>query len=397
MKKIFAIAFKDLRARFTSWYEWLFFLILPIVFTLILAGGTGGGGDNRVRLVVVDQAGSPLSAELLAALNASDAVRIDVLSLEQANAQFSQRRVSAVLIIPPELDLATLENGSVQIELRQQPNNLNAMVAQRAVMAVIGRVGSAVDIANASVAAAEQIQPFSSAQDRLAYFNAALSAAQTRLSASPDRIKVTTGSTPDQVEYDPRANSSAGQLITWVFIPLIGLSELFAIERQTGTLRRILISPTSKATYLFGTIFGQVVMALLQMSLLMGFGTLVLHLNWGHDLAGLALMMVTSALAASAMGTALGTLVKTPGQANGLSLMLGMVMALLGGCWYPLEMFPQVIQQAVRVLPTTWAMQGLLALVLRGQGLMEVLLPAGVLTGFAAVFFGVGILRFRYE
>jgi len=186
-------------------------------------------------------------------------------------------------------------------------------------------------------------------------------------------------------------------VITWVFIPLIGLSELFAIERQTGTLRRILISPTSKATYLFGTIFGQVVMALLQMTLLMGFGTLVLHLNWGHDLAGLVLMMVTSALAASAMGTALGTLVKTPGQANGLSLMLGMVMALLGGCWYPLEMFPQVIQQAVRVLPTTWAMQGLLALVLRGQGLVEVLLPAGVLTGFAAVFFGVGVLRFRYE
>jgi ABC-2 type transport system permease protein len=59
--------------------------------------------------------------------------------------------------------------------------------------------------------------------------------------------------------------------------------------------------------------------------------------------------------------------VKTEGQASGLSIMLGMVMALLGGCWYPLEMFPQFIQQIVRVLPTTWAMQGMLDLVLRGS------------------------------
>jgi len=44
MKKIFAIAWKDTLMRFTGWSEWLFFLILPIVFTLVLAGGTGGSG-----------------------------------------------------------------------------------------------------------------------------------------------------------------------------------------------------------------------------------------------------------------------------------------------------------------------------------------------------------------
>ncbi len=33
MKKIFAIAWKDTLLRFTGWSEWLFFLILPIVFT----------------------------------------------------------------------------------------------------------------------------------------------------------------------------------------------------------------------------------------------------------------------------------------------------------------------------------------------------------------------------
>jgi ABC-2 type transport system permease protein len=77
--------------------------------------------------------------------------------------------------------------------------------------------------------------------------------------------------------------------------------------------------------------------------------------------------------------------------------MAGMVMALLGGCWYPLELFPQVIQQVVKILPTRWAMQGMLDIVLRGQGVADVLPEAAVLLGFAAVFYAIGILRFRYE
>jgi len=60
-------------------------------------------------------------------------------------------------------------------------------------------------------------------------------------------------------------------------------------------------------------------------------------------------------------------------------------------------LFPQVVRDIVKILPTTWAMQGMLDLVLRGQGLAGILPEAGVLLGFAAVFFGVGIWRFRYE
>ena len=77
--------------------------------------------------------------------------------------------------------------------------------------------------------------------------------------------------------------------------------------------------------------------------------------------------------------------------------MLGMSMALLGGCWYPLELFPPLARTASMVLPTAWAMQGLNNLLLRGQGLAGVLPQAGVLLGFAALFFVVGVWRFRYE
>ena len=397
MKKILAIAFRDIRSRFSSFMDWLFFLILPIVFTLVLAGGTGSRSDNRVLLVVVDQAQTPLSAELISTLEKSESVRPQLTNLKDGEYKFDARQVSALLIIPAGFDQSSLESGTLTLELRQQPNNLNALVAQRAIQAVISRVGQAVDIARNSVAAAEAIRPFETSAARQAYFTASLQQAQTLLAEAPDRITESQGNTPDQIQYDPRANSSAGQLITWVFIPLIGLSELFAYERQKGTLRRILTTPTSRGTYLFGTIFGQVLIALAQMALLVGFGILVMKLNWGQNLPGLIVMLVTSCLAAAAFGTMLGTFVKTPAQAQGLSIMLGMVMALMGGCWYPLELFPQVVRTVVKILPTTWAMQGLLDLVLRGQGLTAILPVAGMLCGFAAVFFVIGIWRFRYE
>lgn len=397
MRKILAIAWKDTLLRFSGMAEWLFFLILPIVFTVILAGGTGASADSRIRLVVVDQANSPLSTELITTLGKSEAVRPEVLPLNRAEDEFSKRRTSAMLVISSGFDLQHLRQGSVGLELRQQPNNMNALVASQAVMAVISRISSAVDIANSSVAEAEGIRPFESDIARQAYFDTALQEAQTQMDQAPDRVAVSQGATKDQIEYDPRANSSAGQLITWVFIPLIGISAMFAYERQKGTLRRLLTTPTQKATYLIGTIIGQVAMALVQMLLLVGFGILVMRLNWGHSPEALAVMLIASTLAAAALGTTLGTFVKTEGQASGLSLMLGMVMALLGGCWYPIELFPQFVRTAVKVLPTAWAMQGMLDIVLRGQGLSAILPEAGVLLGFAAVFFVVGIWRFRYE
>jgi ABC-2 type transport system permease protein len=397
MRKIFAIALKDVRLRFTGLLEWLFFLILPILFTIILAGGTGASPDNRVRLVVVDHANSSLSAEMMAALENSEAVRPELTELDKAEDQFSQRRVSAILIIPENFNIETLIDGKVELEMRKQPNNLNALVAQQAVNSIISRVSSPIQIASTSLVTAEKIKAFASPTERQTFFDESLSDARKLMADAPDRVMTQQGTTPDQIDYDPRANSSAGQMITWVFIPLIGLSELFAIERQKGTLRRLLTTPTHQSVYLLGTISGMVVLALVQMTLLVGFGALVLHVNWGREISGLVVMLLSSTLAAAALGTMLGTFVKTSSQANGLSIMLGMVMALLGGCWYPLELFPQFVQKVVLILPTTWAMKGFMDLLAHGQNLAGILPEAGVLLGFATIFFIVGIRLFRYE
>jgi ABC-2 type transport system permease protein len=397
VNKILAIIYKDLRIRFTSKVEWLFFIILPIVFILVLSGGTGPSGDQRIHLQVVDQAESDLSASLFAELEKSPSVKPVLTPLKEAEADFESRQVSAILIVPETFTTGALQKGEAEIVFRQQQNKINALIDQQAVQVAVGRLSSLVEIADTSVELIDAILPSVSAAEKQQFFDQAFTQAQALMTDAPQRVKTIQGETEDSINYDPRANSTFGQMITWVFIPLIGLSAMFAGEREWGTLRRLLITPTSKALYIGGTVIGQVLTAVLQMAILVTFGMLVLRINFGGSILALLIMIITSALSAAALGTMLGTFVKTENQGNGLSIMIGMVMAMMGGCWYPIELFPASIQNVVRVLPTTWAMQGFLDVAVRGQGVPGILLEGGVLLGFALLFFGIGVWRFRYE
>src|SRR5579859_806793 len=390
MRQIIAIAWKDTLLRFSSRSELVFFIILPVVFTLILGGGLSklGQSDNRVPVLVTDDDHSALSAELVQQLAGSATVRVVALDAPRAAAEFARNGTPAWVSVPAGFGAALSAGTPVALGVRSLPNNVNALAAQRAISLAASQVGQALEAASASTAEAERLRPFASAGDRQAYFEASLRAAQAAFAAAPSGVQLTHPAASPAPDFNGNAQASAGQLITWVFIPLLGTSSLFAFERSTGTLRRLLTTPVGKATYLLGTIAGQLSLALVQMLLLVVFGSLALGLTWGSSPAGLA---------AVALGTLLGTFVRTESQANGASMALGMSLALLGGCWYPLELFPSAARAAARVLPTAWAMQGLNNLLLRGAGLAGVLPQAGVLLGFAAVFFAVGVWRFRYE
>src|SRR4026208_1747094 len=182
MKKIFAIAWKDAIIRFASSSELLFFIVLPLVFTFLLAGGTPSGDeDRRSELVVVDEAKTAISKQILGELENSTAVRPEVVTREEAQSSFDNRRADVVFIIPAGIDLDSLQSGPAEVELLQQPNNMNAIVAERAVLTAIRRVSSSISAAQNAVRQRESIQPFASDAEKKAYFESSLKTAQTIL------------------------------------------------------------------------------------------------------------------------------------------------------------------------------------------------------------------------
>jgi len=77
------------------------------------------------------------------------------------------------------------------------------------------------------------------------------------------------------------------------------------------------------------------------------------------------------------------------------SLVAMFVLASLGGAWFPLEGTGPAFARLAHLTPMAWAMDGLQNVILRGQGLRSVLLPAGVLVGWAAAFYALAVVRLR--
>ncbi|NIM94191.1 MAG: ABC transporter permease [Anaerolineales bacterium] len=402
MKKIMNIAWKDIRNRFSSPSELLFFLILPILFTFLL----GGGFDrlnNEVELptlAVVDQDASALSGELISKLEQEGTFIINGMESEDAQDALEDGDVLTVLEIPEGFESDLREGNAGALEIQVPEDSEGAQIIEQSILVIAEELSRSITAAHASVAERERQVSFESPKEREQYFEVALTRAQSAFENQPSRVTITVPQGAQEAQDMAEALTShhnAGQLITWVFIPLLATSAVLADERTIGTLRRLLTTPTSKPTFLLGTFTGQLIPAFLQMGLLLAFGALVMGVEWGHSIPALIVLLFSFGLAAVALGTMLGTLVKTTGQASNLSIMAGMAIALLGGCWWPAEMFPGFMRTAGKILPTSWALQGLTDIAIRGFGITEILPEAGVLLGFAAIFFTIGVLRFRYE
>jgi ABC-2 type transport system permease protein len=400
MSKILAIAWKDIKIRSSGKTELLFFLILPLIFTILLSGMFFGSSSNRIVMVVVDADNSTLSGDLLSSLQASGVVAPSLMTLENAQKTFDKGNAAAILIIPAGMEAKLKAGEAVALDFNTDPTNNNGLAVQQEVKKVSSQISRSLAAAIISTREADQISPFANSTLRQAYFDQSLAAAEQKSSGSPTRIIITQPENTVKAQNQQAAQAaqaSAGELIIWVFIPLLGTSELMASERVWGTLRRLVTSPTRKPIFLLGTITGQFSYGLVQMLVLVLVGVVLLKVPWGQNPPALLLLLVSFGLAAVAMGTMLGTFTRSPSQASGLSIALGMVMGLLGGCMLPIEVFPPAVANAVKILPTTWAMMGMTQLTVYNAGLIQILPYATVLLGFALVFFVVGILRFRYE
>ncbi len=404
MKKIFNLAWNDIRIEFSEKSTLVFFLVLPLIFTAILGVSMGGGetdpdADTRTAVVVIDEDATGTSELLIRNLEDSSMVRPVVLEDPDLEELFSEYNQSASLTIPSGFEDALSAGESSKLELSLNPNASDVLAIEQAVSTAASKTNAIYAAASNAVEQREKLEPFATWEERETYYYDSLLLAEEILAEPVGEVLVTSSVEDDESSQIATGFelASPGQLVSWVLITLLGASIVFVYERTGGTLQRLMVTPTSKATIVLGKILGRYGMGILQMAILIIFGALLFGVNWGDDPLAIALVVLSFGLAAVALGVLMGTFVKTYSQANGITIMASMLFSALGGAWWPLEITPTAYQTVVKVLPTTWAMTAFTDIITRGQGLGAVLPEIGILLGFAAVFFTVGIWRLRFE
>jgi len=134
-----------------------------------------------------------------------------------------------------------------------------------------------------------------------------------------------------------------------------------------------------------------------QASLILAVGAaLGASLQVGPTFAWLLPLVVGGTLLGLTIGFAIAGLTKTPEGAASFASLLVMPLWVLSGVMYPLGSLPEVVEEAVRYLPTTPLIDAARAISLEGIGIGNLGFEFSVLAGWLVASFMIASRTFRF-
>lgn len=379
--KALAIAATNVRRMLADKGNIFFVFIMPLGLVLLI--GAQFGGDFRPSLGVTGGEDGLMAQRLIDALGDRD---IEVTRYpDEAAVQdaVSGAEVQAAVVLPDNLDAMLRGGQQVRVGFVSRPVGSGAQL-RTVVDSVL----------------ADQVRFTESARlvaaNSTASFDEALQLTQ-ELDGQIPRVGVETeaaGETlfPESLgRFDLGASS---QLVLFMFLTTLAGSAALIQSRQLGVSSRMLSTPTPVGTVVAGEALGRFGVALVQGLYIMAASVLVFRVNWGDPLGAFALVVLFALVGAGA-ATLMGATFANDQQASGIGVVLGLVLAALGGAMMPIELFSPTMKTVARLTPHSWVLDGFAELVREDGNLIDVLPQLGVLAGFAAVLLGLATWRLR--
>lgn len=167
--------------------------------------------------------------------------------------------------------------------------------------------------------------------------------------------------------------------------------------RQSKLLRRLQLAPVSTRTVVGARITVALVIALVQMAIFIGIGSgafgLVLTGSWWMAIP----LLVVGTLCFMAIGLFAGAVTTTVEGAVNAANFIVLPMAFLSGSFFPLDAAPGWLRTVSNLLPLKHLNEGMLDVMVRGEGPAAALPPLGILAVFAIVVTLVSARLFRWE
>ncbi len=422
MRHVWTIARFDLLREMQNRLTFLIGLLMPSLMMFIL-GISIGETEGTIYLDVIDEDDSPLSRQVVALL--AEEVRAEdgddqafVLctyrtdsgedcglddDLPQrpgdwratADERLEDTDTYGALIIEEGFGARLRAGEPVDVIFKNNEELSAPTLATQKIEAALSRLGGSVAVTHLTLRVARE--SFGGLGDLGEV--AAFDQVRTQIEAAWDGRPVTVRTTPTQ-HGEARSNgfnqSGPGTAGMFVLIFMLNSATLLVYERETGTLPRLLTLPVRRGVILAGKILGRYLYGLALFAMLVAVGALM-GVEWGENWIGVGLIVLAFTLAATALGLALATLVRTSAQANSISLLMGLTLAPLGGAWWPLELVPDFMKAIGHISPVAWAMDAFQELIWYGGTVRDILPMLAVMLAMAGACFAFGVWRFRYE
>lgn len=389
MNAIWTLARKDLLETSRDWLALIFIVIMPVAFTAFF-GLLFGSGSDRLPLAVNNADEGEPAQSLVAALQASGVVSVQFESAEGAEAAVDDGRVTAALLIPPTYsDL--VENGRpVDLTVVGVSGSSGVQTVQTEVVAIAGRLAAGEAAARAAVAVTTADRTAKAAALRFARPIAAGSLDQPVATITVVEAGTATGQIATGFVL-----SSPGMLVNFIMFSMLTAGATLIQERRNFTLLRLMTTRVRHWQLVAGKMGGMFLLTFVQQIILIATGQLLFGVDYFRDPVALLLMMIALSLFASSLGLLLSVLLKTEQALIAATILVSMGVAALSGAWFPREIAGQAFQTAGLLLPSTWILEDLRGIILRGFDTADVLPTLAFSLAWSIVLFGVAVWRFR--
>ncbi len=382
MKNILFIGWSDVRAQLREGSTLLWLFIMPPIFFYFIGTVTGGfssgiSGGQATPLTVIAKNPGYLKDQVSLRLEANDFAPEWVEALKVAEGETVPRRT---LTIDADMSDKVAAGEPVKVSYDTKANSLLRQFEEIRIQRSLYTVLADIIVADATAG------PLSS--EALQSVNDAPRAWQLAVSTAGQRKDIPTGF----------QQAVPGILVMFTLLVLLTSSGTMLVqERLQGLLRRLASAPISRAEGLAGKWQGRMVLAAIQVTVALAFGTFLFRMDWGPDIAMVIVVLAAWAGFCASAGLWLGTVARTEAQAGGLGVLAANLLAALGGCWWPIEVTPEWMQMIQKTLPTGWTMDALHKLISFQAGATSAVTNVLLLIAGAIAFGVLAARRFRYE
>lgn len=421
-----AMVGKDLLLTFTDRKAWLLNLVAPIVLAAFMGYVFGGSGKKseptKIPIAVVDQDNSTLSTQVVQSMGADKTLNVKTLTVDEAREQVQKGKTRVAVIIPsgfgenasqaffsgrdkPELSLLydpsqTAVLGMVQGILTQHVMQIvsKEMFSGKGGQQALNKSLTELDrYTGMNATAKDDLRNLlQSVQNWQRHSETAEQAGSPPGLSMPYTVREEAIASGKRV-YNGYAHAFAGMGVQFILFMGIEAGVLILLQRRQGLWKRLRAAPLSKATLLGSRIVSSALVAIVLLAVMYTTAWLIFDVRIEGSALGFAAVVLAFALMNAAFGLMIAALGDSPDATRGISIFAVLIMVMIGGAWVPSFLFPTWLQDLSLLVPTRWAVDGLVAMTWRGLDFTTALGPIFALLGFAVLFSLLAVYRFRWE
>lgn len=188
-------------------------------------------------------------------------------------------------------------------------------------------------------------------------------------------------SIPDKMVLNLTLPAMLATLILFFGFLLSGIA--FLRERSQGTRERLMASPVSRLDILGGYLMGFLLFAVVQTLILFFYSVYVLKVDFHGALWQIILFQILIGILAVCLGIFISAFARNEFQMVQFIPLIIVPQVFVCGLIFPVNQMPDYLQWLAKVLPLTYGVDGIRALMLQGKSLLDIGKEISVLVAYA--------------